>query len=994
MRAVLLSGWMIFAGLLLHAQQFPFTLKNYKAIDGLPQSQVRVMAEDKHGYLWLGTEGGGLARFDGQNFKVYTTLDGLLSNIISHLEFDQRGNLWIIHPRGITRFDGSSFVRFQQPGSKTSSTRLRRLFHLADTVFFMSSPGYIGKIHRDSIYYWSKPLFGKENEHNEQIISFTRHAPDGTLIFCINQKAFYCRREKEEFWIPFEGFSKVITAFDFENQMMIQTDNGHWVVDLEQKKILQRPHPSKNLIISYDSSKQIYWTIHGSRLLKEYSHKGSWKADTVLRDVGITQIMTDSEGNTWIGTNGNGLYKYFMQDFDRCATDKLTNVMAIYHDTHGATWIGSATKGLYRIQKGKISHYTFGDGTMPASFFYVTESSDGTIWAGGNNGLGKYNPVKDDFEWSARMPSGARAAVINIQFDEVGGMWTGTMGGGVNYKNGDKMINYSVNDGLNSNLIMSLHYSRYYKTLFVGDEFGLSSIAGQKVTTGILDGIENTSAIALQPFRDSLLLVSTGGAGLILYNPRLKTRRFITTRDGLPSDFIYFTAADEDGKLWIGSEKGITVVTLTESLAVNELLHYNDQNGLMGVETNQNAFCFFKGNKFFGLIDGVYQFNDTPRKEKNHFDVHLTDIELSYGEYPVKMYADTTSGFFHLPENLVLPPDRNHITFRFNRVSKTNPKSVKFKFMLQGFDKTWSQPSVSSSVTYSNLPSGRYTFLVMSNDVKGGWSEIPFSYEFTIITPFYARASFITGAIVLLGLVISLILYLRVQGRLRRLVMHERIRIQEQENVRKEIARDFHDEMGNQLTRIINYVSLLKLNGNHGHNGHSQQNDLYTKVEESAKYLFTGTRDFIWSIDPTNDELSKLFIHIRDFGEKLFEEKNICFRANNLIKEQVKLPYGFCREANLIFKEAMTNAFKYSGAKNVSFTLSPHPEEGFIFRLEDDGVGYKQEVVSQAGRGLKNIADRAQKINVGLETISRPGGGTSISIHFKNSKPLPYGITL
>jgi hypothetical protein len=76
---------------------------------------------------------------------------------------------------------------------------------------------------------------------------------------------------------------------------------------------------------------------------------------------------------------------------------------------------------------------------------------------------------------------------------------------------------------------------------------------------------------------------------------------------------------------------------------------------------------------------------------------------------------------------------------------------------------------------------------------------------------------------------------------------------------------------------------LLKLNGSVNGNGHAtaHHNDLYTKVENSAKYLYNGTRDFIWSIDPVNDELSKLFIHIRDFGEKLFEEKDIGFRANN-----------------------------------------------------------------------------------------------------------------
>jgi signal transduction histidine kinase len=242
-----------------------------------------------------------------------------------------------------------------------------------------------------------------------------------------------------------------------------------------------------------------------------------------------------------------------------------------------------------------------------------------------------------------------------------------------------------------------------------------------------------------------------------------------------------------------------------------------------------------------------------------------------------------------------------------------------------------------------------------------------------------------------------LILYIRVQQRINRAMMTERIRQHEQEVVRKEIARDFHDEMGNQLTRIINYISLLKLNGvasgHGGTNGHvTQSTDLYTKVEDSAKYLYTGTRDFIWSIDPVNDELSQLFIHVRDFGEKLFEEKNISFRAFNEIKDKVKLPYGFCRQANLIFKEAMTNAFKYSEAKNVALILKRSTTDEFEMSFEDDGVGFYTGDI-QKSNGLQNIRERADRINTVLRIQSDKHHGTKIILNFKLPKTFKYGVT-
>lgn len=115
-----LTGLFFFISLHLAAQYDNFALRNYTAIHGLPQSQVNALVEDANGYLWMGTMGGGLARFDGQDFKVYTTLDGLLSNTIVDIKIDAQQNLWMVHPRGVSKFDGQSFKKFQaQVNSQT-----------------------------------------------------------------------------------------------------------------------------------------------------------------------------------------------------------------------------------------------------------------------------------------------------------------------------------------------------------------------------------------------------------------------------------------------------------------------------------------------------------------------------------------------------------------------------------------------------------------------------------------------------------------------------------------------------------------------------------------------------------------------------------------------------------------------------------------------------------------------------------------------------------
>jgi ligand-binding sensor domain-containing protein/signal transduction histidine kinase len=984
MRYPVLIGVVLLLAIKSYSQNHSFTIRNYKVIDGLPQSQVNIMLEDKNGYLWIGTHGGGLARFDGRQFKVYTTLDGLLSNIITYLKLDAKQNLWIIHPRGISKFDGVTFKSFVQPGSPINAKRIRRAFELNDTLFFISAPGYLGKIYKDSVSYWSKPI------RTNGLVGYCHLMPDKNILLYSNDSAFHVKSVSGEYRFSHKRhFNRLFAVFNYNGKVWVTTDKGRFTIDFAKRTFDPATLPIKNHIVHIDTINDVFWTRYANNLMKEKLVGETIEIDTVLRDVEVNQVLVDSEGNTWFATYGMGLYKYFIQDFDRHGPDDVNVVMAIHRDSYGYTWIGSTSKGLWSIKDGKYKSYIDRRESYRNEVHTITEGPDQTLWVGTSYGLGKYNRKTDSFSWYTRADGLSSSAIVNIQFDENGRMYIGTFNGGLNYYDGTKFTHITMKDGLSSDNVSASCYSTFYRKLFIGNEFGMSAVNRGVVEPLSIPDVDNASVISIHSYQDSLLLIGSGGAGVAIYNPATRRKKMITTHHGLPSDFIYFVAEDPSGYLWIGTEKGITRLKLNDKLEVVENLHYDYDNGLTGVETNQNAFYLRDDLKLFGLIDGLYQFNDLKRHGRKSFDLHLTSIELFYGDYPLRQFADSVHGFFKIPVEPALPPEANHITFQYNRVDKRYPKSVKFRYFLENFDKTWSQPSSNTEVTYSNLPPGHYTFRVMATDNHGSWSPASVVYPFTVKTPFYKTTSFMVGLLVLLAGAVTLALYIRVKNRVNKLVIMERIRVREQETLRKEIARDFHDEMGNQLTRIINYVSLLKLNGN-GKNGH--QADLYAKVEDSAKYLYTGTRDFIWSIDPGNDELSKLFLHIRDFGEKLFEEKNINFRAFNEVRDQCKLPYGFSREANLIFKEAMTNAFKYACATNVSLTLI-RVDDAFEMSFEDDGIGFYAGQIEKSN-GLKNIRERADRINALLRIQSTKNKGTRIVLNFKLNKTLKYGLTL
>ncbi len=966
---ILLIG--IFLSVNIGAKGQHHTLRQYTAVDGLPQSQVNALVEDQFGYLWIGTSGGGLARFDGREFKVYTTFDGLLSNIVTSLFIDSRKIIWIVHPQGITRFDGLTFKKYPSAVSSDGHKRIRRMVEYRDTIFMVSNPGLIGRIYKDSVYVWARNIFPGKT------IFFTHVTARNVPCFYLNDSSFVTPTINGYRKISHARvFNRAFNMYNHGREVWLETDKGIFALDLDKGTFSTRTKMIDRYIIAYDSSESTYWTRDERTLFRERILADRIETDTLLKAVPISQVLLDREGNVWFGSAGSGLFRYFAKDFDK-VSGRMRRVMAVEKDKTGNLWLGGGE--LLRVQQRKTNSYPLPNGNEDG-VRTIRTSPSGEVWVGSFSGLGRYSSIADRFEWFNREHGLSSAYVTALEFDDQAQVWIGTTGGGLNCYDG-KSFKPFPSTGIKN--IASLRYLQALKSLFIGTEFGLHVVKGSKLSNIPLPQFENTTILSMAAFRDTLLLAGSGGAGVAIIDPRRASRTFIGPREGLPSGFVFFVTVDETDRIWIGTEKGITRLKLNDKLEIIETRDFGFNNGLTGIETNQNAYYLSTAEKYFGLIDGLYEFNGYSSRSLTSYPVHLTDVEILFGQTPIQPYGKPTAGFFKIPASLALPSDKNHVTFYFNRVDKRYPNSVRYRYFLESFDKTWSLPSAMGLVTYSNLPTGNYVFRVMATNQAGSWDEPSIAYSFSIEAPFYRTAAFylVSGALLLGSLVLFILV--RMRKNVSRAIQREHIRQQEQESLRKEIARDFHDEMGNQLTRIINYVSLMRLNGQ------GQGPDLYRKVEESAKYLYNGTRDFIWAIDPVNDDLSKLFLHIRDFGEKLFEEKGVHFRAFNETSEKVKLPYGFSREANLIFKEAMTNAFKHSNAANVSFQLR-EAKDGYQLVLEDDGIGLDPDQI-QSSNGIRNIQSRAEKLKAALVVERLPEGhGTRVELYFTITKKKIY----
>ncbi len=202
----------------------------------------------------------------------------------------------------------------------------------------------------------------------------------------------------------------------------------------------------------------------------------------------------------------------------------------------------------------------------------------------------------------------------------------------------------------------------------------------------------------------------------------------------------------------------------------------------------------------------------------------------------------------------------------------------------------------------------------------------------------------------------------------------EAIRREEIKKIRQVLARDFHDEMGNKLAGITVLTSSLDILLT---NKSKKVQEVLSSLEYTSKELFTGTKSFIWSMDPESDNLKEIIAYIQHFGVDLLKNSGINFNVEPKIDHlpsTIHLPMGSSRQIYFIFKEAITNALVHSKASNLTLSCRfQETKNAYTVRLSDDGKGLEEK--RSFGKGLHNMVARAEKINCQLSYFNNKEGG-------------------
>ncbi len=351
-----------------------------------------------------------------------------------------------------------------------------------------------------------------------------------------------------------------------------------------------------------------------------------------------------------------------------------------------------------------------------------------------------------------------------------------------------------------------------------------------------------------------------------------------------------------------------------------------------------------------------------------HDTVLIAGSPLSSMAYPQL----TTSFFEHV------------LRFEYALPSFVDPSRNEYQYQLVGFDPDWSPWSPETRNDYTNLQEGSYVFRVRGRDV---WGRIgsPAEFSFRILPPTYRTWwAYLLYAAVFVSLSgISLRFFIR---RAQHRAVAERLLIEQakkeaESDVRRRVAEDFHDELGNKITRISLYGAILK---NQFRTDATLPREYLDKITENAHALYNETRDFIWQLNPEKNSLYDVCVHLKRFCDELYDGTGIHFEMTGGQTDwsRVKLSMNRMRHLVRIFKEAAHNALKHARCKNVVLNFVKN-EQTIRVQLSDDGMGFDAQGTPD-GNGLHNMSARAGRMEARLFMTSEPHRGTEVTLEFEN----------
>lgn len=737
--------------------------------DGLPNNRVLDIAQDTRGFIWLATQNG-LARFDGHRVVSYFHDPGdptsLPDSYVKKLHVDRQGRLWVgTFTGGLARFDDAAetFVRLARSADGSDGLCGRDILGLHERADFLwvATDGGLNVVDLRDHRVHAPALDGATCSGRVESLAFDQ---EGNVLIGADEGVIWVESSETSREPP-----DVLRARDRWSvgevtlaQISWHPSYGFWIGSdgglfrlRSRSGRLERfdlaagapgAHGNHVLTVHVDRAERV-WIGTGDGIKRLDPETGVVRADrhdpadaqSPGRGPNFT-IFEDRTGLLWFG-NDDGVSRLDprREAFTRFrhhpvdeASLALGTVVTMVTDAQDRLWVASMGGGLSRLsaeRKQATRYVTDSDDITSLSHDFVWvlfEDRAGTLWAGTEVGLDRYDPSVDGFRHLTSVPDDPTTLggqrVLSLLEDRRGHFWVGT-GAGL-----DRLDRATgrVERIFESAPVMVIVEDDHDALWLATDGGGLGRYDPltevQTWYRAADDGLAHDVIVALHLAPDGRLWMGTLGGGLQRFDPAGATFETFRRTEGLPSDSIKSVLPDDGGNLWLGTDRGI--VRFTPETGGVEV--FTARDGALDQATSKSGFRGPDGELFFGGGEGLVAFFPSAI-ERNTTPPLVALTGLSILNRPVLLQREDPSSPLErsIDHSNHLSLDHRQYLFSLELAALdfSDPSRNRYAHQLEGFDPDWIETDASRRfAVYSNLPAGTYTFRARASNADGVWS--------------------------------------------------------------------------------------------------------------------------------------------------------------------------------------------------------------------------------------------------------------------------------
>lgn len=940
----------------------------------LPSNAIRCLTEDKENRLWIGTNNG-VCIMDLTTGNIRKVDDGRVDDrIVSEIYTSSDGSVWMGLDEGLFRYvpGRDSLVLYDRlPDGRRLKGVKTLLEDSRGRLWIGTWADGLLRYDRQGDRFTAYPRLDKRNS-----VHFLFEDSEHTL-WAGTWDAGLHRLEQVDSpatirWKTFRHEENCANSLSDNIIYSIEEDihtHSLWVGTRSGLSILNLSEPEKDQFVNYLPENPSYPLPYNE----------------------LNAIVRDRSGIFWLGMMGGGVYSVNRQtsSFDthrlEAARRSLysSSIRSLFLDSDETLWLGLGSYGLMIQPQGASEPFFFPGAKQPngkatynhsvTCFMQPRDSRE--IWmATWGDGVSVYNKDRQDMrvykqEDTPWIPDNY---ILSLLEDRLHNIWIG----------GHLGLSVLLPDGTGVQLTdhpttpdnTSLRYAYNYMVetrggqLWLGTNRCLIKVSGDlsqphkmnfhtyshtSKQVGERLPLNNIQCM----FEDSRgrLWVGSEGVGLNLYDPEKDAFACMNNRYGLLADAIFNIREDEKGDLWMGTNIGLTRLSVSEDAASAVSRIYTTTDGLTDNMFLRNASCrTADGKLYFGGHNGYNSFYPAEVNDKELAPVvAITDISVfntSLDDMPYEQRSALSPKAPLFTEKIRLEYDQNNFSIEFSSLSYLNPSKNKYAYRLDGYDTDWQYTDASNrTANYSSLPAGTYLFRLKGSNENGLWSDAGRTLTIEVLPPVWKTTGAYTLYILFCLLAIAIagrIVRNRIREKqLRHLEAMEKTKSEEVNHAKLQFFTNVTHEFMTPLTILSASLDELNLeapqNARHYSLMYDNINRLIRLIQQILEFRKAETGNLKLKVSE-GDILAFIRKEVESF-RPLMKKRHIHFllRAD----EQEIRGYFDSDKLDKILYNLLSNASKYNkegGTVEVSAGLDKSGRQ-LLFSVKDDGPGFTKE---------------------------------------------------